>query len=229
MSFSYLNNANIKFNQNSYWYAKTIKEYGNFVLTEILIRDIIFKHLIYHKDFYMFDINIDLRNKQKIFELTINFKYQLSHKKLKNEEVINQINNWIKPVVKSQKIDRVVIKGSINSCEKSAQYFAQVLSREMHGKYISNKKIRLLAKTHLSRAKGYIIKIAGRINGNSIARRDKVQKGIIGRNTLRNDIEHYSFPYIGKSGCIGIKVWVNKGLLPSRDQISKDITNIENN
>lgn len=229
MSFSYLNNAHIKFNQNSCWYAKTIKEYGNFVLTEIFIRDILFKNLIYCKDFYIFDINIDLRNKQKIFELTLNLKYQLSYKKLKNEEVVNQINNWIKPVVKSQKIDRVIIKATINGGEKSAQYFAQVLSREMHGKYISNKKIRLLAKTHLNRAKGYIIKIAGRINGNSIARRDKVQKGIIGRNTLRNDIEHYSFPYIGKSGCVGIKVWVNRGPLPSRDQISKDITNIETN
>lgn len=227
MSFSYLNNAHIKFNQNSCWYAKTIKEYGNFVLTEILIRDIIFKHLIYNKDFYMFDINIDLRNKQKIFELTINFKYQLSYKKMKNEEVISQINSWIATVVKSRKIDRVIIKGTISGGEKSAQYFAQVLSKEMHGKYISNKKIRLLAKTHLSRAKGYIIKIAGRINGNSIARRDKVQKGIIGRNVFQNDVEHYSFPYIGKSGCVGIKVWVNRGLLPSRDQIAKDITNVD--
>jgi small subunit ribosomal protein S3 len=226
MAFSYLNNNHIKFNNYSCWYTRNRQHYRKFIVIETLTREKIKQKLIYNKEFYLFDINMEIRYKNNNLSVVIAFKYQLSYKKLKSEEINNKVLSWLFLIKKTQNIDDITIKSVIsNNGDKSAFCFSQILSKEVY-KHISNRKIRMIAKANISNKNlGYIIKLKGRINGNSIARKDKVQRGLISRNTLKYDIDFTSFTCINKSGCVGIKVWINRGLLPTPKQVAKEIIN----
>lgn len=57
-------------------------------------------------------------------------------------------------------------------------------------------------------ARGVRIKLAGRINGAEIARREKFQSGTIPLSTIREDVDFAVVPALTKSGYIGVKVWI---------------------
>ncbi|MBU4351298.1 30S ribosomal protein S3 [Candidatus Parcubacteria bacterium] len=59
--------------------------------------------------------------------------------------------------------------------------------------------------------KGAKIEIAGRLDGNEIARREWLKKGRLPRQTLRADIEYAHTSAYCTYGTIGIKVWLYKG------------------
>jgi small subunit ribosomal protein S3 len=57
-------------------------------------------------------------------------------------------------------------------------------------------------------AKGIKIQIGGRINGATIARREKYYQGTVPVSTLREDIDFAKYPALTKSGYVGVKVWI---------------------
>ncbi|MBI3980545.1 30S ribosomal protein S3 [Candidatus Microgenomates bacterium] len=59
-------------------------------------------------------------------------------------------------------------------------------------------------------AKGVRIILSGRIGGAEIARRERVQAGMIPLTTLREKIDFAKFPALTKSGYVGVKVWICK-------------------
>ncbi len=59
--------------------------------------------------------------------------------------------------------------------------------------------------------KGAKIEIAGRLDGNEIARREWLKKGRLPRQTLRADIDYAHTSAYCTYGTIGIKVWLYKG------------------
>jgi small subunit ribosomal protein S3 len=61
-----------------------------------------------------------------------------------------------------------------------------------------------------SGALGVRIRLAGRIAGAEIARREKIQKGTVPLSTIRSQIDYASVPALTKKGYIGVKVWINK-------------------
>jgi small subunit ribosomal protein S3 len=62
-------------------------------------------------------------------------------------------------------------------------------------------------------AKGIKIMTSGRLSGIEIARSEKAQEGSVPCHTWRADI-HYGFAEAFTTyGNIGVKVWVNKGIL----------------
>jgi small subunit ribosomal protein S3 len=65
-------------------------------------------------------------------------------------------------------------------------------------------------------AKGVKIQLAGRIGGAEISRREKFgdqgKAGTIPGQTLRAEIDYAAYPCLTRSGYIGIKVWIYKGL-----------------
>ncbi|MFH1841035.1 MAG: 30S ribosomal protein S3 [Candidatus Shapirobacteria bacterium] len=79
---------------------------------------------------------------------------------------------------------------------------------------------RVIAKTieriMQSGAKGVKIQLAGRINGAEISRTEKFgdqgKAGTIPVQTLRAEIDYATYPCLTRSGHIGIKVWIYKGL-----------------
>jgi small subunit ribosomal protein S3 len=62
-------------------------------------------------------------------------------------------------------------------------------------------------------ALGVKIKIAGRLNGAEIARRELFKEGNIPLQNLRADIQHAKRHAITKYGTIGVQVWIYKGMV----------------
>lgn len=58
---------------------------------------------------------------------------------------------------------------------------------------------------------GARIEVAGRLDGNEIARREWIQKGRLPRQTLRSDIDYAHKEAYCSYGVIGVKVWIYKG------------------
>lgn len=67
-------------------------------------------------------------------------------------------------------------------------------------------------------AKGVKIRVAGRLGGAEMARRDEAQEGRVPRHTLRADIDYAQAEALTTFGRIGVKVWVYKGdVLPESE------------
>lgn len=67
-----------------------------------------------------------------------------------------------------------------------------------------------LDKVMQAGAKGARIILAGRIGGAEIARRERVQTGVVPLTTLREKIDFAKVASLTKSGYVGIKVWICK-------------------
>ena len=71
-------------------------------------------------------------------------------------------------------------------------------------------------------AKGIKIVIAGRIGGSEMSRRERLVLGSIPLHTLMANIDYGFAEARTTAGQIGIKVWVNKGLI---DKAGKESSN----
>lgn len=61
-------------------------------------------------------------------------------------------------------------------------------------------------------AKGIKIVLSGRVGGAEIGRREKYGKGTVPTQTLRANIDYFEMPAATKSGYVGVKVWIYRGL-----------------
>jgi small subunit ribosomal protein S3 len=91
----------------------------------------------------------------------------------------------------------------------SAYYVAQDISNKL----VRQLPHRVLIHHTIDRvmeagAKGVKVQLGGRINGASIARREKYFKGTVSISTIREDIDFSRYPALTKSGYIGVKVWI---------------------
>lgn len=60
-------------------------------------------------------------------------------------------------------------------------------------------------------AKGIKIRLAGRLNGAEMRRREEEKQGRIPLHTIRADINYASIVAHTNAGCIGVKVWIYNG------------------
>lgn len=86
---------------------------------------------------------------------------------------------------------------------------AEQLARRMPFRRVMKQS---LERVMNSGAKGVRIVLAGRIAGAEIGRRERLQVGKVSLSTIRENIDYASVPSLTKSGYIGVKVWIDKGL-----------------
>lgn len=82
---------------------------------------------------------------------------------------------------------------------------ADQLIKRMPYKRVCNMAIE---RAMTSGAKGIKIRLAGRINGAEIHRREKFQAGSVPLSTIREAVDYAIVPALTKSGYIGVKVWI---------------------
>lgn len=87
------------------------------------------------------------------------------------------------------------------------QSICDLLAKRMHHKRVVNQAIE---KVMNAGAKGVKIKLAGRIDGAEISRRESSQAGKLPLQTMRADIDFAAVPSLTKSGYVGVKVWICK-------------------
>ena len=66
-------------------------------------------------------------------------------------------------------------------------------------------------------AGGIKIQIGGRLGGSEIARSERVVVGSIPLHTLRADISYGFAEARATYGCIGVKVWIYRGMRPEKE------------
>lgn len=86
-----------------------------------------------------------------------------------------------------------------------AQGIADQLVRRMPHKRVCNQ---MLERVMSAGAQGVRIRLAGRIAGAEIARRETYKQGSIPLSTIREDVDYAHVPSLTKSGYIGVKVWI---------------------
>ena len=76
-------------------------------------------------------------------------------------------------------------------------------------------------------AKGVKVVCSGRLGGAEIARTEKYHEGSVPLHTLRSDIDYATAEAETTYGICGIKVWINKGEILSKDPLGSEKKQIE--
>ena len=193
---------------DSVWYAKK-KEFGNYLIEDCRIRDYIKKNVV---NSGVTKVMIE-RTLKKCF-ITIytsrpgfvigkkgsdieKIKVKLS--KLTLNEVILNIKEVKKPETNSYLV-----------AENIAQQLVKRISFRRAMKRAMQSALRLGAR-------GIKVAVSGRLGGNEIARTEWLREGSIPAHTLRADIDYAEAEALTTYGIIGVKVWIYKGEIFTRE------------
>jgi small subunit ribosomal protein S3 len=126
-------------------------------------------------------------------------------KKITNKEV--QINIF---EIKRPELDAVLVGNNI--------------ARQIEGKIAYRRAIKMaIASTMRMGAEGIKVQISGRLNGAEMARSEIYKEGRIPLHTLRADIDFALAEAFTKVGKIGVKVWICKGEIFGKRDLSPNI------
>jgi len=126
-------------------------------------------------------------------------------KKLTGKEV--QINIY---EIKRPELDAVIVANNV--------------ARQVEGKIAYRRAIKMaITSTMRMGAEGIKILISGRLNGAEMARSEMYKEGRTPLHTLRADIDYHIAEADTKVGKIGIKVWICKGEIYGKRDLSPNI------
>ncbi|MGB7957678.1 MAG: 30S ribosomal protein S3 [Minisyncoccia bacterium] len=131
---------------------------------------------------------------------------------------------------KSLPVPLSVTVEELKRSEVSATYVAQEiawdLERRMPFRRTMKKYIEQVVQNR--DVKGVKIFLSGRLDGNEIARRERLSRGSLPLQTLRADIDYGTATAKTTYGTIGIKVWVYKGEIFEKKETAKDESRFPN-
>ncbi|MCD6566412.1 MAG: 30S ribosomal protein S3 [Bacteroidales bacterium] len=126
-------------------------------------------------------------------------------KKITSKEV--QINIF---EVKRPELDAIIVANNI--------------ARQLEGKISYRRAIKMaIASTMRMGAEGMKVLISGRLGGAEMARTETYKEGRIPLHTFRADIDYALGEALTKVGLIGIKVWICKGEIIGKRDLSPNI------
>lgn len=122
--------------------------------------------------------------------------------------------------VKVAKLQLSVTIEELKRTEISSQFIAQSLAWELEKRMPFRRTMKKAIESALQNrdVKGVKIKMSGRLDGNEISRSEFLSKGALPLTTLRADIDYGTATANCTYGAIGIKVWLYKGMVFSKDQ-----------
>jgi len=127
-------------------------------------------------------------------------------KKITDKEI--QINIY---EVKKPELDAVIVANNI--------------ARQVEGKIAYRRAIKMaIQNTMRMGAEGIKVQISGRLNGAEIARSEMYKEGRTPLHTFRADIDYCQVDAITKVGVHGIKVWICRGEVYGKKDLSPDFT-----
>jgi small subunit ribosomal protein S3 len=102
----------------------------------------------------------------------------------------------------------------VNKIDVDAQLIAESIAQQLERRIAFRRAMKQsIQRAMRAGAKGIKILVSGRLGGIEIARSEKDQEGSVPCHTWRADL-HYGFTEATTTyGIIGVKVWINKGLL----------------
>jgi small subunit ribosomal protein S3 len=129
-------------------------------------------------------------------------------------EGLEQIKKELASIVSSSDLNVVVNVFEVNKVDLDAQLIAESIAQQLERRIAFRRAMKQSVQRAMrAGARGIKIMTSGRLSGIEIARSEKTQEGSVPCHTWRADI-HYGFAEAQTTyGIIGVKVWLNKGLL----------------
>ncbi len=113
---------------------------------------------------------------------------------------------------------KVVIK-EVKIPELSAKIMAEFVASQLEARMPFRKVAKnVMQKVMEKWASGIKIQIGWRLGGTDIARTEKFIEGRVSLQTFRSDIDFYYLQARTKYGMLGVKVWIEKGILYNKAQ-----------
>jgi small subunit ribosomal protein S3 len=108
--------------------------------------------------------------------------------------------------------------------ELDAQIVANNIARQVEGKIAYRRAVKMsIASTMRMGAEGIKVLCSGRLNGAEMARAEMYKDGRTPLHTLRADIDYALAEALTKTGLIGIKVWICKGEVYGKRDLSPNV------
>jgi small subunit ribosomal protein S3 len=108
--------------------------------------------------------------------------------------------------------------------ELDAVIVANNVARQLEGGISYRRAIKMaIASTMRMGAEGVKVLISGRLGGAEMARTETYKEGRIPLHTLRADIDYHQAEALTKVGLIGVKVWICKGEIYGKRDLSPNI------
>ena len=194
---------------DSIWFAKK-KEYGKFLIEDYKIREFIKKNIV---NSGISQVIIERTSKKCIVSIYTSRpgfvigkkgsdigKIKKSLSKISSSEVTLNIKEVKKPELNSYLV-----------AENIAQQLVKRIAYRRAMKRAMQSALRLGAK-------GIRVCIAGRLGGNEIARTEWLREGSVPLHTFRADVDYAEAEALTTYGIIGIKVWIYKGEVFSKEK-----------
>ena len=105
--------------------------------------------------------------------------------------------------------------------ELDAKIVAINIARQIEGKIAYRRATKMaIASTMRMGAEGIKVQVSGRLNGAEMARSEMYKDGRTPLHTLRADIDYALAEALTKTGLIGVKVWICKGMVYGNRDLS---------
>ena len=194
---------------DSIWFAKK-KEYGKLLIEDYKIREFIKKNIV---NSGISQVIIERTSKKCIISIYTSRPGFVIGKKGSDIEKIKKNLSKISSGEVSLNIKEVK-KPELNSylvAENIAQQLVKRIAYRRAMKRAMQSALRLGAK-------GIRVCIAGRLGGNEIARTEWLREGSVPLHTFRADVDYAEAEALTTYGIIGIKVWIYKGEVFSKEK-----------
>ena len=108
--------------------------------------------------------------------------------------------------------------------ELDAKIVANNVARQLEGQVAYRRAVKMaIASTMRMGAEGIKIQVSGRLGGAEMARSEMYKDGRTPLHTLRADIDYALGVALTKTGLIGVKVWIFKGMVYGNRDLSPNV------
>ena len=193
---------------DSVWFAKK-NEYGKFLIEDYKIREYIKKNVV---NSGVSQVIIERTTKKCIISIYTSRPGFVIGKKGSDVDKIKKNLSKISSTEVSLNIKEVK-RPELNSYLVAENIAQQLVKR------IAFRKVMKRAMQSALRlgAKGIKVCLAGRLGGNEIARTEWLREGSVPLHTFRADVDYAEAEALTTYGIIGIKVWIYKGEIFSKN------------
>lgn len=114
--------------------------------------------------------------------------------------------------------------------ELDANIVGNNIARQVEGKIAYRRAIKMaIQNTMRAGAEGIKIQISGRLNGAEMARKEMYKEGRTPLHTFRADIDYCQTEALTKVGLLGIKVWICRGEVYGKQELTPNFTQDKTN
>jgi len=142
----------------------------------------------------------------------------------KGGEGLEQIKKELTALVNRPDLTLVVNVFEVNKVDLDAQLIAESIAQQLERRIAFRRAMKQTVQRAMrAGAVGIKILCSGRLGGVEIARSEKTQEGSVPCHTWRADIDTGFAEAMTTYGIIGIKIWVNKGILKPGEKSKPNI------